>query len=55
MQSDIYQLKLAMRKNVFLYSKTDFASVWLDSKSYSSTFYLVALREEIDFGRKYGE
>ena len=54
-QSGIYQLKSAMRKTVFLYSKTGFASVWLDRKSYSSTFYLVALREEIDFGRKYGE
>ena len=54
-QSDIYQLKLAMRKNVLLCSKTGPDPVWLDSENYSSTFYLVTLSEEIDFGRKYGE
>ena len=50
--SDIYQLKSAMCKNVFLYSKTGPAPVWLDSESYNSTFYLVTLGEEIDCGRK---
>ena len=54
-QSDIYQLKSAMRKNVFLYSKTGPAPVWLDSKNYSSTFHLVTLSEESDCGRKYEE
>ena len=53
--SDIYQLKLAMRKNVSLYSETGSAPVWLDGENYSSTFYLVTLSEEIDFGWKYGE
>ena len=42
-------------KNVFSFSKTGIAPVWIDSKNYSSTFYLVALSEEINFGKKYGE
>ena len=54
-QSDIYQLKSAMRKNVFSCNKTGAASVWLDSKNYSSTFYSVTLSKEIKFSRKYGE
>ena len=54
-RSDIYQLKSAIRKNVFPYKKTDPASVWLDSGNYSSIFYLATLSEEIDFDRKYGE
>ena len=45
----------AMRKNVFSWSKTDPAPVWLDSENYSSTLYLVNLSEEIDWGRKNGE
>ena len=53
--SDICQLKLAMRKSVCSYSKTGSAPVWLDRENYSSTFYLVTLSEEIDFGWKYGE
>ena len=44
-----------MRKSVCSYSKTGSAPVWLDSENYSSTFYLVTLSEEIDFGWKYGE
>ena len=32
LRSDIYQLKSAMRKNVFSYSKTGPAPVWLDSE-----------------------
>ena len=54
-RSYIYQLKSPMRKNVFLYSKTGPAPVWLESKNYSSTFHLVALSEEIDCSRKYEE
>ena len=55
-QSDIFQLKAVMRKNVFSYSKTGLASVaWLDIKNYSSTFHLVTLSEEIDCSRKYEE
>ena len=42
-QSDIYQLKSAMHKNVFSNSETGPAPVWLDSENYSSTFYLVTL------------
>ena len=38
-RSDIFQLKSAMRKNVFSYSKTCPASIWLDSENYSSTFH----------------
>ena len=53
LRSDIYQLKSAMRKNVFSYGKTGTAPVWLDSENYSSTFYLVILGEEIAFGRRY--
>ena len=44
MESDIYQLKSAMRKNVFSYNKTSTAPVWLDRKNYSSSFYLVILK-----------
>ena len=44
-----------MRKNVFSCSTTGPAPVLLDSENYSSTFYLVTLKKEIDFGRKYGE
>ena len=40
--SDIYQLKLAMRKKVFSCSKSDPAPVWLDSENYK-TFYLATL------------
>ena len=55
-QSDIYhQLKSAMPKNVFSYSKTDLASVLLDGENYNCSFYLVTLSEEIDYDRKYGE
>ena len=53
MRSDIYQLKSAMRKNVFSYSRTSPAPVYLDSQNYNSTVYLVSLSQEIDFGRKY--
>ena len=35
--------------------KSGTAPVWLDSKNYNSTFYLVTLSEETDFGKKYGE
>ena len=49
----IYQLKSAMRKNVFSYSKTGPPPVWLDIKNYSSTFNLVTLSEETDFNRKF--
>ena len=52
---DIWQMNSAMRKNVFSRSKTDFAPVWLDSENYSSTLYLVNLKEEIACGRKNGE
>ena len=52
-RSDIYQLKSAMRKNVFSYSRTSPAPVYLDSQNYNSTVYLVSLSQEIDFGRKY--
>ena len=51
----IYRLKSAMRKNMFSYSKTGPAPVWLDSENYSSTFCLVTLGKEIGFGRKYEE
>ena len=34
-------------EKVFLYSKTDAAPVWLDSKNYSRTFYLATLSKEI--------
>ena len=44
-----------MGKNVFSCSKTGPAPVLLDSENYSSTFYLVTLSKETDFGRKYGE
>ena len=55
-QSDIYQLKWAIRENVFSYSKTGSAPVWLDSENYSSSFCLVVnLGEEIECGRKYEE
>ena len=54
-RSDVYQLKSAMHKGVFSYSKTAPASVWLDNENYSSTFYLITLNKEIDCGRKYGE
>ena len=54
-RSGIYQLKSAMRKNVFSYSKTGPAPVWIDSENYSSTFNLVSLSQEIDFGRNMGE
>ena len=40
-RSDIYQLKSAMCKNVFSYSKTGPDLLWLDIKKYSSTFHLV--------------
>ena len=55
MRSDIYQLKTAMRQNVFSYSKTGSAPVWPDIKNYSSTFHLVTLSDKIDCGRKYEE
>ena len=55
MRSDICQLKSAMCKTALSYSKTGTAPVWLDSKHYSSSFYLVTSSKEIDFGRKYGE
>ena len=54
-RSDIYQLKSAMRKNVFSYSKTGSASVSLDIKNYRSTFHFVTLSDKIDCGRKYEE
>ena len=54
-RSAIYQLKSAMRENMFSHCKTVPAPVWLDSENYSSTFYLVILNEEIDCGRKYGK
>ena len=54
-RSGIYQLKSAMRKNVFSYSKTGPAPVWIDSENYSNTFNLVSLSQEIDFGRNMGE
>ena len=53
MRSDIYELKSAMRKNAFSYSRTSPAPAYLDSQNYNSTFYLVSLSQEIDFGRKY--
>ena len=40
---------------MFSYSKTDLAPVWIDSKNYSSTFYLVTLSEEIDYVIKNGK
>ena len=55
MQSDIYELKSAMCKNVCSYSKAGSAPVWLDVKNYSSTFHLVTLSDKIDCGRKYEE
>ena len=51
-RGDNYQLKAVMRKNVFSYSKTVPAPVWLNIKNYSSTFYLVTISKEIDCGRK---
>ena len=54
-RSDIYQLKSAMHKNVFSYSKTGSASVSLDIKNYRSTFHFVTLSDKIDCGRKYEE
>ena len=54
-QSGTYQWKSAMCKSVFSYSKTGLPPVWLDSQNYSSTFYLITLVEEIEFGGKYGE
>ena len=53
LRRDIYEFKSAMRKYVFSYSKTVPVPVRLDSKNYTSTFYLVILGE--DFDRKYGE
>ena len=44
-----------MHKNVFSYSKTGCAPLWLGSENYSSIFYLVTISEEIDCGAKYGE
>ena len=38
-RSDIYQLKSAMRRNVFSYSKAGPAPIWGDSENYSGTFY----------------
>ena len=55
MRSDTYQSKSAMWKTALSYSKTGTAPVWLNSKNYSSSFYLVTSSKEIDFGRKYGE
>ena len=40
-RSDIFRLQSAMRENMFWYSKTGPAPVWLDIEHYSSTFYLV--------------
>ena len=54
-RSYIYHMKTAIRKNVFSCSKTGTAPTWLDSKNYSSAFYLVTLSEEINSARKYGE
>ena len=51
----IYQLKSAMHEKVFSYSKTGSIPIWLGSKNYSSTLYLVILNEEIYHGKKYGE
>ena len=51
MRSDIYQLKSAMRQNVFSYSKTESAPVSLDIKNYSSIFRLVTLSDKIDCGK----
>ena len=50
-----YEFTSSMSKNVFLYGKTGPAPVWLHRENYSSAFYLVALSEEIYFGRKYRE
>ena len=47
MWSDIYLLKSAMHKKVFLYSKTDPVPVWLDGENYSRIFYLATLSKEI--------
>ena len=55
LRSDIYQLKPAMRKKVFSYSKTGPVIAWLASENYSRTFYLHTLSEEINCGRKNGE
>ena len=54
-RSDIYQLKSIMHKNVLSYIKTGTVPVWLVSENYSSTFYLVTLNGELDFGRKHWE
>ena len=43
MLSDIFQLKSAMRKNVFSFSKTGPAPVSIDSENYNSTFYFIYL------------
>ena len=53
MRDDIYKLKSAMRKNVFLYNKTGPAPVWLDIKKIQQYFSFSYLNEEIDYGRKY--
>ena len=37
---------------MFLYSKTDSAPVWLDSKNYSRAFYLATLSKEIIVSEK---
>ena len=55
MWNDIYQLKSAMHKNVFSYSKIGSAPLSLDVKSYRSTFHLVTLSDKIGCGRKYEE
>ena len=55
LRSDIYQLKPAMRKKVFSYSKTGPVIAWLASENYSCTFYLHTLSDEIDCCRKNGE
>ena len=43
MLSDIFQLKSAMRKNVFSHSKTGPAPVSIDSENYNSIFYFIYL------------
>ena len=54
-RSDIYQLKSVMHKNVLSSIKTGTVPIWLVSENYSSTFYLVTLNGELDFGRKHWE
>ena len=48
-------IEISHAQKLFSCSQTGTAPAWPDSENFSSTFHLDTLREEIDFGRKYGE